>query len=95
VPEAWRLPQLNSVTIPAGVDDATVRRQLLADYNLEIGAGLGPLAGKVWRIGLMGYGASKKNVLFTLSALEAVLAAQGTKCERGAAVAAAQSFYAA
>jgi alanine-glyoxylate transaminase/serine-glyoxylate transaminase/serine-pyruvate transaminase len=90
----WRLPQLNSVLIPAGVDDAAVRRRLLADYNLEIGAGLGPLAGKVWRIGLMGYGASKRNVLFVLGALEAALAASGARVEPGAAIAAAQKRYA-
>ncbi len=73
VEENSRLPQLNTVVIPEGVDDASVRGQLLNDYNLEIGAGLGELAGKVWRIGLMGYGASDKNVDFCLSALKQVL----------------------
>jgi alanine-glyoxylate transaminase/serine-glyoxylate transaminase/serine-pyruvate transaminase len=86
VPGDWRLPQLNAVRIPAGVDDAPVRRQLLAEYNLEIGAGLGALAGKAWRVGLMGYGASRENVLFALGALEAVLG-------RGGAVAAARHEY--
>jgi alanine-glyoxylate transaminase/serine-glyoxylate transaminase/serine-pyruvate transaminase len=93
VPPEWRLPQLNSVTIPAGVDDGAVRRQLLAEYNLEIGAGLGPLAGKVWRIGLMGYGASRKNVLLVLGALESVLLARGAKIPAGRAVAAARACY--
>lgn len=88
-----RLPQLNCITVPAGVDEAAVRRQLLADYNLEIGAGLGPLAGKVWRIGLMGYAASQTNVLFCLGALEAVLRQQGVAVDAGLAVAAAQAVY--
>ena len=93
VDEAYRLPQLNCVRFPAGVDDAAVRRQLLEQYQLEIGAGLGPLAGKVWRIGLMGYASSRKNVLFCLGALEAVLCAQGVRVEPGLAVAAAQASY--
>jgi alanine-glyoxylate transaminase / serine-glyoxylate transaminase / serine-pyruvate transaminase len=88
-----RLPQLNAVKVPAGVDEAAVRKALLDDYNLEIGAGLGPLAGKVWRIGLMGFGASRKNVLFCLSALENVLAAQGADYNPGRAVAAAMAVY--
>jgi alanine-glyoxylate transaminase / serine-glyoxylate transaminase / serine-pyruvate transaminase len=64
-----RLPQLNSVYIPAGVDDAALRATLLHEYNLEIGAGLGELAGKAWRIGLMGYGARRENVALCLQAL--------------------------
>lgn len=74
VPEANRLPQLNTVIIPEGVDDAEVRSRLLTEYNLEIGAGLGALAGKVWRIGLMGDSARKEKVLFCLAALKEVLA---------------------
>jgi len=62
VPEPERLPQLNSVTIPAGVDDAVVRARLLDEFSLEIGAGLGTLAGRVWRIGLMGAAATPANV---------------------------------
>jgi alanine-glyoxylate transaminase/serine-glyoxylate transaminase/serine-pyruvate transaminase len=73
VNEADRLPQLNSVLIPDGVDDAAIRSVLLNDYNLEIGAGLGDLTGKVWRIGLMGYSARKENVLLCLSALKEAL----------------------
>lgn len=73
VPEAERLPQLNAVIIPEGVEDASVRSSLLNDYNLEIGPGLGDSAGKLWRIGLMGYGANQGNVLYCLSALAAVL----------------------
>ena len=68
-----RLPQLNAVTSPAGVDDAAVRTRLLNDFDLEIGAGLGSLAGKVWRIGLMGHASSQKNVDFCLNSLRAVL----------------------
>ena len=63
VAEDQRLPQLNAVRIPAGIDDATVRNRLLNDYQLEIGAGLGVMAGKVWRIGLMGHACSARNVL--------------------------------
>ncbi len=73
VPEAERLPQLNSVTIPAGVDDAAARGRLLNEFNLEIGAGLGALAGKIWRIGLMGASARQENVDYCLKALTAVL----------------------
>ncbi|WP_348946504.1 alanine--glyoxylate aminotransferase family protein [Chitinibacter sp. FCG-7] len=71
----YRLPQLNAVHIPAGVDDAAVRAKLLNDYNLEIGAGLGALAGKAWRIGLMGYGARRENVALLMNALTNVLKA--------------------
>ncbi|WP_339770344.1 alanine--glyoxylate aminotransferase family protein [uncultured Paraglaciecola sp.] len=73
VEEAYRLPQLNMVSIPQGVDDAKVRDQLLNEFGLEIGAGLGELAGKVWRIGLMGYGCNKKNVDYCVNALTSVL----------------------
>ncbi|MCI2965471.1 MULTISPECIES: pyridoxal-phosphate-dependent aminotransferase family protein [Shewanella] len=73
VAEDYRLPQLNTVYIPTGMDDAAVRTRLLKDYNLEIGAGLGALAGKAWRIGLMGFGARRENVSLCLKALEEVL----------------------
>jgi len=74
VDQAYRLPQLNAVYIPEGIDDNTVRTQLLEQFNLEIGGGLGALAGKAWRIGLMGYGARRENVAVCLQALETVLA---------------------
>lgn len=93
VKEGERLPQLNAVTIPEGADDAAVRSRLLSEYSLEIGAGLGALAGKVWRIGLMGYGSSQKNVLFCLGALEAVLADMGADINRGVAVETAAGSY--
>ena len=70
VNEADRLPQLNAVSIPEGVDDATVRGRLLHEYNLEIGAGLGVLAGKVWRIGLLGHSSRMENILLCVGALE-------------------------
>ncbi len=73
VDEAYRLPQLNAIKIPAGVDDAKVRRSLLLDHNIEIGAGLGVLAGKVWRIGLMGEGARVEHVDTLFAALDKVL----------------------
>lgn len=68
-----QLWQLNAVGVPAGVDELAVRKQLLADYNIEIGAGLGPLKGKIWRIGLMGAASKKENVTAVLSALKTVL----------------------
>ena len=73
VPEDERLPQLNAVFIPQGVDDAKVRSYLLNEFNLEIGAGLGDFAGKAWRIGLMGYAAKNENVLLCLAALKSAL----------------------
>lgn len=73
VDESCRLPQLNTVVIPEGVDDAAVRARLLNEYNLEIGAGLGAFAGKAWRIGLMGYAARSENVALCLRALEETL----------------------
>jgi alanine-glyoxylate transaminase / serine-glyoxylate transaminase / serine-pyruvate transaminase len=73
VPADERLPQLNAVYIPEGIDDAKVREFLLNEYNLEIGAGLGAFAGKAWRIGLMGYAARNENVTLCLAALKEAL----------------------
>jgi len=95
VEESARLPQLNSVMIPQGVDEATVRSRLLNEYNLEIGAGLGDLAGKVWRIGLMGHSSRAENVIFCLSALEAVMGDMNAPINKGVALSAAQSVYSA
>lgn len=86
-----RLPQLNSVYIPEGVDDGAVRRQLLADHNLEIGAGLGDFAGKVWRIGLMGYSARMENIELLLASLAEAMQGQGYDCDAEAALAAARA----
>jgi alanine-glyoxylate transaminase/serine-glyoxylate transaminase/serine-pyruvate transaminase len=94
VDEADRLPQLNSVSIPEGVDDAMVRARLLNEYGLEIGAGLGPMAGRIWRIGLMGYASNRKNVLLCLGALDAVLSDLGAPVKGGVAVEAAMNVYA-
>ena len=77
VPEGEQTPQLNMVRVPDGVDEADVRRRLLDEHDLEIGAGLGDLAGTVWRIGLMGYGCRPENVRACIGALEAVLGRSG------------------
>lgn len=80
--------------MPEGVDDAAVRQRLLQDYNLEIGAGLGDFAGKVWRIGLMGYASREQNVLYCLNALERILSEAGVNPQPGGAAAAASAVYA-
>ncbi len=74
VDPAYRLPQLNAVKVPQGVDEAAVRKFLLNEYNLEIGAGLGTLAGKIWRIGLMGASSSEKHIALCLDGMKAALA---------------------
>jgi len=90
VDEEYRLPQLNSVTIPEGADDAAVRNRLLNEHHLEIGAGLGDLAGKIWRIGLMGHASKIENITLCLGALDAVLSDMGAKISSGAALPAAE-----
>jgi alanine-glyoxylate transaminase/serine-glyoxylate transaminase/serine-pyruvate transaminase len=93
VAESERLPQLNVVRVPAGVDEARVRGRLLAEYQLEVGAGLGALAGKVWRIGLMGHSCNLKNVLLCVGAFETVLASEGAQIPTGVAeIAAIKAF---
>jgi alanine-glyoxylate transaminase/serine-glyoxylate transaminase/serine-pyruvate transaminase len=87
--EGRQLPQLNAVRVPAGVDEAAVRKRLLTEFGIEIGAGLGEFKGKAWRIGLMGYGSRPENVLILLGAMEQCLLAQGIKVTPGAGVAAA------
>jgi alanine-glyoxylate transaminase/serine-glyoxylate transaminase/serine-pyruvate transaminase len=94
VPEKERLPMLNAVRIPEGVNDARVRKALLNDFAIEIGGGLGQFAGKVWRVGLMGHSCRRKNVVLFLSALETVLRAEGFKARPGA-LEAATAVYAA
>src|SRR5690606_26897755 len=93
VAEEHRLPMLNAVRIPDGVDDKQVRSRLLSEYGIEIGGGLGPLAGKTWRIGLMGETSTQRNVLLFLAALGACLQAQGHSAPSGAGVATAIEFY--
>jgi alanine-glyoxylate transaminase/serine-glyoxylate transaminase/serine-pyruvate transaminase len=85
----YRLWSLNTVSVPDGVDEASVRRKLLTQYNLEIGAGLGELQGKVWRIGLMGETSRKSYVYYFLEALASCLNEQGFKCSAAEAIAAA------
>ncbi len=92
-PEA-RLPQMNAIAVPDGVDEAQVRTRLLNEYSLEIGAGLGVMAGKIWRIGLMGCASNQRNVLFCLGALDAVLSDMKAPIQPGVAVGAAMAVYA-
>lgn len=93
VPEKERLPMLNAVCIPEGINDVKVRKALLNDFAIEIGGGLGQFAGKVWRVGLMGHSCRRHNVVLFLSALETVLKAEGFKANPGA-VDAAMGVYA-
>jgi len=92
VPEAIRLPMLNAVRIPEGVDDLAVRKILLNQYGIEIGGGLGQFAGKLWRIGLMGHSCRRKNVFLLLAALETVLKTQGYSPSPGALDAATEIY---
>ncbi|MGE0873367.1 MAG: aminotransferase class V-fold PLP-dependent enzyme [Burkholderiales bacterium] len=94
VEEKYQLPQMNAVLCPEGVDEAAVRRTLLAEFGLEIGAGLGPLAGKIWRFGLMGYSCRPDNVMLCLSALGSVLEDMGHAVHVGDAESAAHGAYA-
>jgi alanine-glyoxylate transaminase/serine-glyoxylate transaminase/serine-pyruvate transaminase len=93
VSESHCLPQLNMVVIPEGVDDATVRARMLAESGIEIGGGLGSLAGKVWRVGLMGYSSREENVLACLEALGSVLAEQDHPGPQGRAEKAARQVF--
>jgi alanine-glyoxylate transaminase/serine-glyoxylate transaminase/serine-pyruvate transaminase len=93
VEKPYRVWSLNTIRIPSGIDDAMVRRRLLDEYNLEIGGGLGQLAGKIWRVGLMGYTSSETNVLYFLTALEQALREQGFEVARGAGITAAKEVY--
>lgn len=90
VNEEHCLPQLNMVIVPKGVDEAAVRAHLLDDFGIEIGAGLGALAGKVWRVGLMGYSSRAENVFSCLRALASALAEQGVSVSAGKAEEAAR-----
>ncbi|NBC17290.1 MAG: aminotransferase class V-fold PLP-dependent enzyme [Bacteroidetes bacterium] len=91
VPEAERTPQLNAVSVPGGVNEGKVRHRLLREHDLEIGAGLGDLAGRIWRIGLMGYAARRENVLKCVDALGTVLADEGLAVDAQGALDAVQS----
>ncbi|MCO6441928.1 MAG: alanine--glyoxylate aminotransferase family protein [Nitrococcus mobilis] len=93
VAEGQQLPMLNSVWVPEGVDDSGVRSQLLREYGIEIGGGLGPMKGRTWRIGLMGEASTARNVLLFLAALERCLLDQGMSLDSGVGVAAANAVY--
>jgi len=93
VPEPYRVWSLNTIRIPEGIDDARLRKTLLEKYNLEISGGLGALKGKIWRVGLMGYGSSEVNVLFFLTALEQALREQHCEVPRGAGATAARDSF--
>ena len=90
-PPAERLWTLNAVCVPNGVDEAAVRRILLNSFNIEVGAGLGPLAGKIWRVGLMGASSTHQTLLQFLAALEEALVLSGHRVPSGAGVAAASA----
>jgi alanine-glyoxylate transaminase/serine-glyoxylate transaminase/serine-pyruvate transaminase len=94
VKEENQLPQMNAVLCPEGVNEAEVRKTLLNEFSIEIGAGLGPLAGKIWRFGLMGYSCRPDNVMLCLSALGSVLEDMGLPVQVGDAEAAAHAAYA-
>jgi len=94
-PPERRLPFITPVMVPEGVDELRVRHRLVADFGIEIGAAFGPLQGRIWRIGTMGYSARRENILLCLAALESVLRREGWKAEAGAGVDAALAYYAA
>ena len=94
VEEKYQLPQMNAVRCAEGVNEADVRKRLLSEFGLEIGAGLGPLAGKIWRFGLMGYSCRPDNVMLCLSALGSVLEDMGYAVHVGDAESAAHGAYA-
>ncbi|AUO09016.1 aminotransferase V [Paenibacillus jamilae] len=89
----WKLPMVTCITIPAGIDGDSVRKMLLEQFGIEIASSFGPLHGKIWRIGTMGYSCRKENVLFVLSALEAVLIRHGASIQIGHALQAALNVY--
>jgi alanine-glyoxylate transaminase/serine-glyoxylate transaminase/serine-pyruvate transaminase len=91
--EGHQLPQLSTIAVPDGIDEAKVRAELLRLFNIEIAAGLGPLKGKIWRIGLMGEGSRRENVMLILNALEEILGTMGFEIARGRALAAAEGAY--
>jgi len=94
VEEKTQLPQMNAVFCPEGVDEAAVRTTLLDEFGLEIGAALGPLKGRIWRFGLMGYSCRADNVMLCLSALSSVLSDMGLPVHVGDAESAAHQAYA-
>jgi (S)-ureidoglycine-glyoxylate aminotransferase len=92
---ARRLPFITPIVVPEGIDELRVRRRLVEDFGIEIGAAFGPLQGRIWRVGTMGYAAQRQNVLLCLAALEHVLRGEGWRAAAGAGVDAAVAHYAA
>ena len=92
-PQGCRLPMLNCVTLPDGIDETMVRTRLLQEYGIEIGGGLGPLRSQVWRIGLMGESSQHAHVLTLLNALEAICASLKRPVQPGRAIQAATDTY--
>ena len=90
---AHKMPVVTAIEIPEGVDGKKVRSELLDYFGIEIATSFGPLDGKIWRIGNMGYSSQRRNILLTLGALEAVLKENGVKVPSGDAVAAALEVY--
>ena len=88
-----RLVTVTAINIPPGIEDAKVRRQLLDEFSIEIAGGLGPIKGKIWRVGLMGYSCQETNILLFLAAMEKTLLDQGLRLPAGAGVAAAVQSY--
>ena len=88
-PQTERLWTLNAIKVPSGVNEAAVRQHLLEEFSMEVGSGLGPLAGQIWRVGLMGDGSTRSLILLFLAALESALRAQGHQVSPGAGTAAA------
>jgi alanine-glyoxylate transaminase/serine-glyoxylate transaminase/serine-pyruvate transaminase len=91
--EGHRLPQLTTIAVPEKIDEAKVRAEMLSRYNIEIAAGLGPLKGKIWRVGLMGESARRENVTIALAAFEQILPSMGYEIAKGRALAAAAAAY--
>ena len=91
--EGSRTPTLNTISLYDGLDDGAIRKTLLNDFNIEIGGGLGPLAGKIWRVGMMGHGASQANVVYFLSALEVIFKKMGYSDKVGAGVSACVNVF--
>jgi alanine-glyoxylate transaminase/serine-glyoxylate transaminase/serine-pyruvate transaminase len=88
-----RLPTVTAVCVPEGIEDLKVRNQLLDEFNIEIAGGFGPVKGKIWRVGLMGYCSQKPFVMLFLAALEKCLLDQGFRVPSGAGVGAAIRSY--
>jgi alanine-glyoxylate transaminase/serine-glyoxylate transaminase/serine-pyruvate transaminase len=86
VEPAYRLPSLTSVKTPVGVDEAVVRRRLMDEYSIEVGSGLGDLKGKITRVGLMGSGSNRRNIVLFLAALGEILSKEGFSNDAGAAI---------